>query len=875
MAADVKIAIVGDAAQLRRVLREVEGELDRQGQKTAEVGEKMQRAGAVALGAGGLMFAGMQRAANTASDLNEAVNQTDVVFGEAADEVSRFAENAVQIGQSERAAREAASTFGLLFRNVGMAQSASADMSVTLTRLASDAASFKNTSPEEAVQAFSSALRGESEPIRAYGVMLDEAAVKQKAMELGLVSAGAELTNAAKVQARYALILEQSSTFANDFINTSDSLANQQRITAAEAENAAASFGQGFIPIMQKAQGAARAAAGAFGQLDESTGGFASTATVALGSVLVLGGAFSSLVGTVVRIHATWDQTVATLGRVRQQFVTTADDGTRSMTKLGTAVTAAGGALTAFAASAGVMATLNEISDASGKAERAVQRLLIATKEGTGEDLVRQFAGLAKVEDDTLRMSHLWEDMGKSIKITGTDSARSIEDIDRAFGKVLDTSQASAKELLDAWRAQNAALDHSSGQYRDNEMLIKRYQERLDLAAGAQKALASEATGATNATAALGGAAASTGAEMGAMSYDLLSSAQAAETLAASVSSARASVVDFPGALADLSDGWSEVDDAARSTGGTMRDVAAEMRAVRDASESLTDAQEDLVDAERALDELRKGPTQRTKDDAELGVREARLGVQRASAAVTEAETRLAEARKKGDAKAIGDAELDLEQARISHIRSAQALTDAEADLVEVQNFGKEGTEAYTEAEDRLEDAKRRVRDATEALERAEATARGEGATGGPVADRSRNIAKAFESQVGQIFQTIDKLRELGVEEGIIQKVLADSSIKVEEYGKKYGVARDRIDEVRDALDKLALLADSDRVARAAGALYNVPGNAAAAAAAAVASGAYNPNAAPAPITARVVVPLIVNGTQLGEALIDVQGGYN
>jgi hypothetical protein len=42
--------------------------------------------------------------------------------------------------------------------------------------------------PPEAHAAIGAALRGESEPIRNYGVLLDDATMRQKAFELGLTS---------------------------------------------------------------------------------------------------------------------------------------------------------------------------------------------------------------------------------------------------------------------------------------------------------------------------------------------------------------------------------------------------------------------------------------------------------------------------------------------------------------------------------------------------------------------------------------------------------------------------------------------------------------------------------------------------------------
>jgi len=64
------------------------------------------------------------------------------------------------------------------------------------------------------------------------------------------------MTEAEKVQARYGLIMEQTAQMSGDFANTSDGLANSQRILAAEMENAKATIGEALVPVMQTLMGA-------------------------------------------------------------------------------------------------------------------------------------------------------------------------------------------------------------------------------------------------------------------------------------------------------------------------------------------------------------------------------------------------------------------------------------------------------------------------------------------------------------------------------------------------------------------------------------------------------------------------------------------
>lgn len=194
---------------------------------------------------------GMKRAVFAASDLAESTNAVDVSFGSSAQKVKDWAATAAQaIGQSNVEAREAASTMALYGKQANLSGDSLANFSIKMTTLASDMASFRNTSPEQAVAALGAAFRGESDPIEAYGVLLNEATIKNQAMKDGLVASTSEaLTPAIRVQAVYNAILEQTSIMQGDFGNTSDSMANRLRILRASATNAAAGIGDKLMPI--------------------------------------------------------------------------------------------------------------------------------------------------------------------------------------------------------------------------------------------------------------------------------------------------------------------------------------------------------------------------------------------------------------------------------------------------------------------------------------------------------------------------------------------------------------------------------------------------------------------------------------------------
>lgn len=190
-------------------------------------------------------------AVKAASSLEEATNKATVVFGKSAEKIREFAKHsAASYGISKAAANEYAGTLGTILKASGMTTDASADMSIEIVKLSADLASFNDIPIDVALKKIRSGLVGEVEPLRAVGILLNQAAVETKALEMGLIEQGEAMSEAAKVQARYALIMDKTTDQQGDFIRTSGSLANQMRIMAALFEDSAAILGEELIPVV-------------------------------------------------------------------------------------------------------------------------------------------------------------------------------------------------------------------------------------------------------------------------------------------------------------------------------------------------------------------------------------------------------------------------------------------------------------------------------------------------------------------------------------------------------------------------------------------------------------------------------------------------
>ena len=227
-------------------------------------------------------------AVNAAADMGETLSKAGVLFGDAVVQVEAFAEGAsAALGQSKQEALDASATFATFGKSAGLTGTELAKFSTDLTALASDIGSFNNANPSEVVEALGAALRGEAEPMRRFGVLLDDATLRQRALEMGITDTIKNaLTPQQKVLAAQAEIFAQTADAQGDFARTSDSLANQQRILAAEMQNLQAELGEALLPVMKQLAGIALDMLSAFQQLPEPVQKLAGVTAIAGGAFL-------------------------------------------------------------------------------------------------------------------------------------------------------------------------------------------------------------------------------------------------------------------------------------------------------------------------------------------------------------------------------------------------------------------------------------------------------------------------------------------------------------------------------------------------------------------------------------------------------------
>ncbi|GAA4698054.1 hypothetical protein [Nocardioides nanhaiensis] len=226
------------------------------------MGQRFSRAGALirsgltigAVGAGVLGKAIVTQA----SDAQQSLGATESVYGRYANTVIRQSKNAADaVGLSANEYRELANVTGAMLKSSGLplkeVTTLTADLTgraADLTGRAADLAATYGGTTREAIEAVSSLLRGEADPIEAYGVSIKQADVNARLAAKGLDELEGSARKQAEQQARIELLFRQSADAAGQFGRESDTLAGQSQRLKAELQDTAAEAGTALLPSL-------------------------------------------------------------------------------------------------------------------------------------------------------------------------------------------------------------------------------------------------------------------------------------------------------------------------------------------------------------------------------------------------------------------------------------------------------------------------------------------------------------------------------------------------------------------------------------------------------------------------------------------------
>lgn len=208
---------------------------------------KKLKTGIVALGIGKIIKDSIQ----TGMDAVESDSLFDTSLGNMADDVRAWSDEiANALGLNAVAMRKNTGVVYNMTTSMGVATDNALKMSKGVSLLAEDMASFYNLNSTEAFNKIRAGLTGETEPLKALGILVDENTIKQVAYSEGIATTGSELTQQQKVLARYVAILKQTGNAQGDLARTIDSPANQLRILKNQVSQLGLAFSNFLLPVV-------------------------------------------------------------------------------------------------------------------------------------------------------------------------------------------------------------------------------------------------------------------------------------------------------------------------------------------------------------------------------------------------------------------------------------------------------------------------------------------------------------------------------------------------------------------------------------------------------------------------------------------------
>lgn len=247
---EVKVTVVAETKKFRAAFRRLANDPNIRGLKHAFADAA--KGVAVAGGAIGAAAIGVgAKLASMGADLEQSIGAVDDVFKGAAGQMHAFADTAAtSVGLSTNAYNELATVIGSQLKNAGTPMDQLAGKTNDLITTGADLAAMFGGSTQDAVNALSSALKGERDPIERYGVSLKQAAIDAKAAELGFTKVGGSFDQEAQTAATLALIMEQTADAHGKFAREGDTLAHQTQVMQASLQSFGEKVGAAVVPVI-------------------------------------------------------------------------------------------------------------------------------------------------------------------------------------------------------------------------------------------------------------------------------------------------------------------------------------------------------------------------------------------------------------------------------------------------------------------------------------------------------------------------------------------------------------------------------------------------------------------------------------------------
>lgn len=708
---------------------------------------KLAKFGAVAAIAGGIIGKAFIL---SASNLQESISKINAVFGTSSATIIAWSETTAKaLGISQQKALEAAGTYGNLFQAFGIGAPEAQNMSVRLVELAADMASFNNVPIDDALLALRSGLSGETEPLKRFGVALNEVALKNKALEMGLISTSkGTLPQAIKTQAAYALILEQTSIQQGDVARTSDGVAFKMKSFGAQVEDVKARIGTALIPIFSALMSflndkvipvfvrfsevlGEEGAGAAFRYLGTqilkaigNMGAFGNTVLIVVGAIFALRAAVIAYNVTLAILNVL--NALAKAGFLGTTVGVIALNAAMYANPIGLIVA---GFVLLVAVIALLIIKFKAVRDAIGNAFGFFGKLFgVFKKTEQGADAAAGGINRVNAAFDGLTKKQL-----------------NTFDTNRKFFRDQETGASALRLELSKVENTFSGTGDATGKAKDK---LQEFIDKLQGVTKAQRSLKDATNSIENANNKLTDAFANTAkaqANLNKISKGYASDSKEVLTQSRSVADAQRSLVKANISATDSVKSLKAAEEALQKLREKVSPFDLESGEInlQKAKFDVEQANFDVLEAEKELADLRKDPksTPQTIREAEIALAESKFEVRDAIQSVADAEKQLKKlqtdtptlAEIADGERGVADAKLAVEDANLALSDAQKSVNEEQEKLNELVNGAKEDSDAYTEALKELTDAQKAESDAIK--DRVDAYER--------LADATRDLAKA------------------------------------------------------------------------------------------------------------------------------------
>lgn len=501
MGAPIRVTITGDSQGLKAAVGEANASLRQLQSSASQSQASLQKIdgafdslsrGAARVAGLSAVAVGLQQVLASASAVQQSTGALEAVFAGQADAMKANAEAATKLGLSTSAYGELAARLGSQLKNLGVPLEQVGGKTDEMIRLGADLAAMFGGTTSQAVEALSSAFKGELDPIERYGVTLSAAAVSAEMSSKGI----------SKAQATMNLIMAQTGDAAGAAGREYGSYASVMQRVAAETENAKAKVGEGLLPVFSALGTVAAGVVGAVGAIPAPL----LTAAGAAGVAVVAYKAYASAVAlAAARTEAMYVASLASGGTFRglaaglaSSALSAAALGPMLALVAGSAAAAAFAIKTYNAQVAAAQPTLDEMTLRVRTLDGDLRNLSTqgSVDWSIGEDAVNAAASIENLGDaldylgkqDASSKFDRWRDSLNPFTDATDESKRAILDTAAALGELYKTNPGEAV-------TQGSELLRLIQQQTGDSQLLKDATEALGGAQGAAAVMANQQAG--------------------------------------------------------------------------------------------------------------------------------------------------------------------------------------------------------------------------------------------------------------------------------------------------------------------------------------------------------------------------------------------